>query len=154
MTCGKGTMLPNIAASQALQWYAPGDVPATEEQISADWVRVAAINSGYLAKRYFSPEGLYLMPSEIDMQAEKAIMAVDADLTGELPYYASLPDSVQLALIDLGYSLGVHRLLAEFPKLMAAVKARNWPLAAAESKRPQLSITRNEWTAAQIRMAK
>jgi GH24 family phage-related lysozyme (muramidase) len=154
MTVGIGTMLPNLAASQELNWYRPGEYPATPEDIAADWARVAAINVGYSAQHYHSIDGLYMLQADILFRAENDVRHFDNALAGNLPWYYLLPDSVKMAMLDIAYNVGEQGILKGFPKMLAALQAHNWPLAAVESKRPQLSIARNDWTANQIRMAR
>jgi GH24 family phage-related lysozyme (muramidase) len=149
LTVGKGTMLPTLEASQALQWYMPGEVPATPDQIRLDWNRVFMLPKGYAAAHYHDPAGPYLLDSEIDMQAEVAAMRMSNRLS-QLPWFDALPDPAKLALMDMSYNLGYAGLLDKFPKMMAAVKSHDWPTAIEECNRPQLSATRNSWTRSQF----
>lgn len=68
------------------------------------------------------------------------------------PDYATYPASVQAALDDMALNLGPG-FAKTWPRFSAAVKSRNWRVAAMECRRPQVGDARNAWTKAQFLQA-
>jgi len=69
--------------------------------------------------------------SEADMMFENDLKGIVAACETNVPGFADLDETRKLVLADMAYNLGLHGLL-EFKKMLAAVKAKNWPQAAAE----------------------
>lgn len=143
-TTGEGLMLPSVDESIKLGWMA-GERPATSDEIRADWNRVMALPAGKKASYYRTDSSLLLLDSEIAMRAKIAVDAVDAELIQAFKDFYTYPPSAKLAMMDMGYSLGVPGLLHKFPEMVLAIFAKNWIGAAMQSKRPQLSVQRNLW---------
>ncbi|MGD9536649.1 MAG: hypothetical protein AB7P52_13475 [Alphaproteobacteria bacterium] len=67
--------------------------------------------------------------------------------------FDDLPQSVQVALFDMGYNLGWAYINGVWKKLKRALQERDWVEAARESHRRQVSVQRNAETAQLIRRA-
>lgn len=55
-----------------------------------------------------------------------------SDLNHHLPWFVSLPETVQHALIDMTINMGIVRLL-EFRNMLGAIQAGNWEAARREA---------------------
>lgn len=63
------------------------------------------------------------------------------------------PRPAQIGLIDMAYSLGAAGLFLKYPKFCAAVDRLDWPAAADESRRANVSDSRNDDLAAMFSAA-
>ena len=59
------------------------------------------------------------------------------------PEFGTYPTTVQMGILDLAYTLGPTGTRDKYKDFTAAVRRRNWKLAAKESDRPQVPSTRN-----------
>lgn len=125
-----------------------------QDEAEADWTTIKSMLAGRVAAYYAAYTKLRITERAIDALFER-------DCDGWLFWCCKLikgfedfPQPAQLALLDMAYNLGgdalVHR---KWPRLMAAVRARNWAVCAIESNRPQLSSARNDWTRQQFMAA-
>ena len=87
-----------------------------------------------------------MAPADIDALLDSDIQQFEAQLRQKIPNWDELPPTVQEALFDMGFNLGIGGLL-EFKRLLAAVAAADWTTAAAESHRMGISDERNQETA-------
>lgn len=83
------------------------------------------------------------------------VQTTETGLRGLYSGYDSFPEHAKVALVDMGFNLGVPRLTHEFPKFNAAVNNKDWNTAATESHRTlhQNGDQRNKDTAAQLQQA-
>ena len=63
---------------------------------------------------------------------ENDLRWVKGELIQRVPWFEQIDVVRQSVLINMAFNMGVPRLLAKNPKMLAAMKAKNWPLAAAE----------------------
>lgn len=145
VTVGVGTMLPTPQAAAALPFQVAGAAAETSA-IAAEFHRVAALPAGHLPAFYGQSGSPHLTMNGIDDLLRSVLVGFDTDLQQRLPHYDLLPDRAKLALLDMAYNLGVAGLLHGYPRLIAAVAARNWPAAAADCLRHGISSERNSWT--------
>ncbi len=139
VTCGVGHLI--YSAKEAGQIF---DTGATAE---LEWNTVKSAPRGMVADRYAPLTTSRLSDEQIDALVDSDAESSKSHLTAILPLYRVLPEPAQLGLLDMAFNCGPTRLVNGFPKMIAALKAGNWKLAAAESHRPQVSASRNEWTA-------
>jgi hypothetical protein len=59
------------------------------------------------------------------------------------PKYDLYPLPAQLALMDMGFNLGVSGLKSTWPKLNQAIDAQDWKAASVSCYRPQVNAVRN-----------
>jgi len=154
VTVGIGRMLPTRAAAQELPFVVRGSsMPATPEQIAKEWETVFAQPKGKLASFYANCTVLDLPNAAIDVDFAKSITSFTATLRQRFPKLDSLPDSAQLGLLDMLYSMGAHELFAGFPHFCAAVDSEDWLACAQECRRGGVSDKRNDDCAALFKSA-
>ena len=149
VTVGVGLMLPNAEAAQALP-FLQGTLPATAEEIAANYARVDGMTMGRAAAFYKTPDSLELSHQTIDAKLLSVLQGFEADLRAEFANYDSFPDPIKLALLDMIYNLGANGLLKGFPHLISAIKNGNWSLAADHCTRRGPAPARNNWTRQQF----
>lgn len=149
VTVGVGLMLPDAAAAEALGFLA-GDRTATPEEIAAEFARVSGLTKGKLAKFYLQRGGLRLTQELIESKLRDTLAGFEGYLRNNIRQYDTLPDAAKVALLDMIYNLGPGKLFAEYPRLIAAVDARDWKLAAQHSARRGPPPARNDWTRQQF----
>lgn len=156
VTVGVGKMLPTLQAALALPFQidAPGEA-ATPEEITVDWNRIMALPFGqnYAAHFYRAATSVFLSDAEITALLVQVLSTCDTELAVDYPDYASLPDCVKTALLDMDYNLGDAKLRKTYPHFDAAVDSRDWLTAAANCHRNGISAARNDWTVRQFQQA-
>ncbi len=155
VTCGCGHMLPSAEAACALPWL--WDIHKTvagPESIASEYARVKAMSAGKVASLY-KPRvaSLYLTEESIDALLDADVAAKYAELEAAIFGFSAYPECVQCGLLDIAFNCGVAGIIHGFPKLVEHVKHADWEGAAQESRRPEVSPERNEWTAAMFREA-
>lgn len=138
VTVGVGFMLPNEAAVRQYTW-----MPSTVAALT-DYRRVKVAEKGHRASYYAPLCGAWMsepvMRAIFRLRISELRQALSRDWQLE-----QLPTSVQLALVDMGYNLGVAGL-SRYVQLSAAVRARDWQTAAAECYRRGIGDKRNNAT--------
>ena len=157
VTVGVGTMLASVAEAQALGFVVrKTGKPATAAEIADDYASVQKQYRTTPNKNATSYQtALDLPQSEIDrvlkVRAERSAHQLAARYAGWDKY----PAKVKRALIDLRYNMNDN--LNKFVTFQTAIEkaaqtnaAADWQAAAAASRRPQVSGTRNQWTSDMI----
>ena len=148
VTVGIGLLLRDANEAKKLPFVIKGtNKPAHQKHIENAFNKVknSAI-SGQAGAAAFEP----LTNIEISL-AEATIRALNAmdDFLRQLtsskffPEFSTYPTTVQRGILDLAYTLGPTGTRDKYKDFTAAVRRRNWKLAAKESDRPQVSSTRN-----------
>jgi GH24 family phage-related lysozyme (muramidase) len=145
VTIGVGHALENADLACRLNWAVNG-APANSQQVQDDFGKVAAAAKGAKASTYAPLTSCRLAPADIAALLDSDIQQFEAQLRQKIPNWDGLPPTVQEALFDMGFNLGIGGLL-EFKRLLAAVAAADWTTAAAESHRMGISDERNQETA-------
>ncbi|HHZ19091.1 MAG TPA: hypothetical protein GX391_01045 [Firmicutes bacterium] len=100
---------------------------------------------------------LRLSSEDIDLLFKEDIRSREAELRRRLSEkainYDELPPEVQLAIFDMAYNLRVDGLLQKFPRILTAVKDRNYWKAANECNRLGIPARRNQMTKKLLRQA-
>ncbi|MDG4860312.1 hypothetical protein P8605_19500, partial [Streptomyces sp. T-3] len=139
VTVGAGHMLPSSDAALAVDLLRNSDdKPATDAEKRADFDSVAQRVKGKAASLYKQYTQLYLTPDAIEALLRDDLGRVLAGLRRRLPDWDQYPVAAQEALMDMAFNLGETKLFELFPKFLAAVRAKDWRSAAAESKRTEL----------------
>lgn len=139
-TCGIGHRVSSFAAALEL--------PFRPRIAAREWAVLMAAPAGMRAAAYAIDTLGRLSNTDIDMLLDQDLQAAEAELRTHLPEFDSYPDGVQAAVLDMGFNLGVPRLIIEFPHLVCAVKARDWAMCAQQCQRRGISDQRNAETAA------
>ena len=134
VTVGIGHMIPTSEAATKLEFSgAPAGV------IAFEWRRVASMPPGRLAQFYRHRGQPIMSDAEIDRIFVTDIKSFLGHLRTIVPDYDKLPNSVQLALLDMIYTLGPTGFSA-YKKMLAHIRMRNWKVAAAECERGGISV--------------
>lgn len=149
VTVGVGVMLPDAASATGLPFRTAGRV-ATVEEIRAEFARVSGMPAGRAAAFYRCIREMELEQAAIDSRLRIVLQGFEGNLRSALAEYASLPDAVKMALLDMAYNLGPAGLLKGYPRMIEAVEQGAWAQAAAACLRRGPSAERNAWTRQQF----
>jgi GH24 family phage-related lysozyme (muramidase) len=107
------------------------------------------------AKHYKNLAGasnIFMPQQEIDRLLDRHIDEFDQQLKriftvahGYKREFDGFPENVRLALFDMIFNLGATNFPFGWPSLVRALKVENWQDAAKQSRRPQLSASRNQY---------
>lgn len=145
VTAGVGHLVATAEDACALGFVIDGQ-PASEAAVRRDYAAVAAAPPGMVASAYEHLTVCRLPDAVTDMIRDADIAAKYSDVSRALPYFPELPAPAREALLDICFNCGLAGLL-KFRRLLAAVEARDWPTAAVESHRRDVSGERNRETA-------
>ena len=148
VTVGVGTLLPNADAAADLAFrHRDTDTLASRAEIRAEYDVIHALESGQdFGASYYAPfTTLYLPDAEIEPLVYEHMRGDFDALLRVFPYFGNYPQSVQVALWDMSYNLGVGGLSRKFPKFCRAIRDEDWEEAATESHREGIADERNEF---------
>ena len=151
VTVGIGHAIPSVDDAVQLTWIVGGRA-ATSDEVRAGWATVEAAQLGLVAVAYAPLSPCRMANEAIDSLAGTDVDRFAGQIAAALPKWTRYPSSVQSALFDMAFNLGVGGLL-KFHKLLAACDAGDWATAAAECHRKGIGDSRNEATAALFRQA-
>lgn len=120
VTCGVGLMLPTTAAAAALPFQIMvngAEMPATEDQIVADFIRVRGLPPGRLGKFYEYETSVFLADDEIDSLLRRVVESNDSLLGKFYKTYYAWPEAAKLAILDMCYNLGAQHLESTYPTM-------------------------------------
>ena len=144
VTVGIGFMLPNVAEAQKLPFVNRAtNQKATAQEIKTDYESVAKQAKGMIASRYKPFTKLDLPSADIRPLFDAKFESFKAKVVKEFPDFESYPLSVQAALMDMAFNLGMPGLPNKFPSFTRAIKARDFQTAAKESHRRGIQESRN-----------
>src|SRR6185295_93304 len=127
--------------------------PATESQKRAAWANVHGCPPGRREMYYANATTVRMLDADIDALAVSRLE--HEFLPGLRKLYEGfddLPHSAQSALVDMIFNLGVAGL-AKFHHLQAAVRLRDWQLAALSCHVSTCRKERNDWRAEMLAKA-
>lgn len=122
--------------------HTDGIAPASPAEIIDEWLRVRRLSIGPHQRHLAS---LFLPVTERQKLLDADLNRDTAVLRSEILGFDTLPDAARLGLYDVAYNQGSLR---KWPKLLSAVAARNWGLAASECVREGIGEQRNKDTMA------
>ena len=144
VTVGVGNALSSAAEAQKLGFVNRAtQKTATKEEIKSDYDAVKKQSKGSKASAYKQHTKLDLPTADIDTLLDTRIEGFKTSLKLKFPSFGTYPLTVQFALLDMAFNLGITGLLTKFPSFTKAIKAEDWEKAGKESNRPQLSAQRN-----------
>ena len=144
-TVGVGNMLPTAESACKLPFrILSNDGRANINLITDEYELIRSKEWGKVANYYRQFCHLYLPESDIDELLDDRVDEFEIRLRTDFLDFETYPENVQLALFDMAFNLGNDGLMKKFPKFCNAIKSKNWPEAAIQSRRPQLSVKRNE----------
>ncbi len=149
VTVGVGNYLPNVDAAQALDFVnTDTHQNASTVEIAIDYNNVSKQVGAKRADYYKQFCKLELPQDKIDILFNSRVSEFVASLNKSYPDYNTYPESVQLAMLDMAFNLGVGGLKTKWPKLNAAIAAQDWTNAATCCIRPGGQQSRNDATVA------
>lgn len=135
VTCGVGLLIDPIEMALALPWVRLSDgAPASEAEVREEWTRIkrephlnrdGAGAARKLCKLRLTPEGVRLATLAA---LERMLGALVLDFAD----WEEWPGDAQFAVLLLVWAVGTD-LPRKWPKLTAALRARDWATAAVES---------------------
>jgi GH24 family phage-related lysozyme (muramidase) len=144
VTIGIGHAMQTAADAQQLTWSVDGR-PATAVEIQGDYAGIGAAQKGLAAKGYASLTQCRMADADIDALVSSDVEKFETSLAAALPNWNSYPAPAQAALFDMAFNLGLGGL-KKFPRLLAAVDAGQWDVAAAQCHRQGIAEIRNQQT--------
>ena len=149
VTVGIGHLLPDAAAAKALPFVRGGtNTAATQREIEEafDAVKGATHLTGKAATEFRPLTTLELPSTEIEELLKSDVDTKLAELkaTKEFRDYETYPPTAKFGLLDMAFTLGVAKTKRIFDDFTAAVRRRDWMLAAHESQRRQPKKERND----------
>lgn len=128
--------------------------PATLQQKQVEYDSVAKLPWGqrYGAFSFKKHTSLVMKDSDIELLLNKHIDSFYKELVviytktnGYTENFDSFHKNIQLALFDMIFNLGAHKIVHTFPNFNVALKAGDWKRAGVESNRPDVSPARNQY---------
>jgi len=148
VTVGVGKMLPSPADACMLP-FRNDRGGAWDDEVVADYRRVAGMKPGMVAAAYYVEGCVTLAPADISALLMKTVTDFDVALHGLFVGFDDFPEPAKVALLDMIYNLGLHGLTA-YRNLRSAIASWTWTEAAAECHRRGPSQARNDWTMEQF----
>lgn len=158
ITIGIGHLLSTPEMAEVLpftrtaHFHAHGDDITKEVGISTGEI-IGAFNA-YKKDSSDVPD-MHISNDAVINQCISDVQEKESGLRGLYSDFDNFPEHAKVALVDMGFNLGIPRLKNEFPKFNAAVRAKDWNTAAIESHRNlnQRGDIRNKDTAEQFLQA-
>jgi len=144
VTVGIGNLISNAAYACTLSFVnRTTSKAATRQEITADFDAVSKQPRGLAAPKYRPFTALDMPSPAIDLLFQGRVQEFQRLLKIQYPQYDSYPQSAQLALLDMGFNLGVSGLKNTWPKLNQAIDKQDWKSASTNCFRPQVNAVRN-----------
>lgn len=118
-----------------------GDTDTEEQSLTADQIKTAF--NRYKDDSNYSIGQFHISNDSVIGQSIKDVQTTETGLRGLYSDYDDFSESRKMALIDMGFNLGVSKLATDFPKFNDAVNRGDWSTAAAESHRAGLDDSKN-----------
>lgn len=129
--------------------------PATAGEIVNDILAVRSLRPGLLASIYGKVTTCRMADDDIIALFNERWAATEGQLAALLGRpIGDLPLPAQMAIMDMAFNMGPHRLFDPlprgFPHFIAAFKARDWATCAEQCQRQGVQQSRNDWTRQQF----
>lgn len=145
-TVGVGHLIKNVIEAQTLAFYTSKGTKATTAEIKADYDAVMKQPANRLASFYKRFTSLKMKKADIDKLTDKHIDSFYKELKQIYTDFDKFPASAKYALFDIIFNVGMTDLKNNWPNMNAAIKAKDWAKAAANSNRkPPVSAARNTY---------
>ncbi|MET1257381.1 glycoside hydrolase family protein [Aliikangiella maris] len=146
VTVGVGHLIKDLASAQKLNFKKSNNMPASKDEIKADYEAVKKQPKNRLASFYKKQAKLNLSDLDINTLTNKHIDSFESELKRIFPDFTTYPIEVRLALFDIIFNVGMTDLNNKWSGLKKAVKAKDWSEAAKESNRKSpISAERNKY---------
>lgn len=160
VTVGVGHLVKNRSAvASIVLCKTKNNVPAKiatlkekQEEYDAVVKSVSRNYDSYKASYYDKKTRLVMTKEDIDDLLDKHILSFYKELcriytkkNGYFDEFDGFPQNAQLALFDMIFNLGAHKLVKQFKNFDKALKAKGWKKAAKESNRSDIGPDRNNY---------
>ena len=146
VTVGVGHLLKDLASAQKLRFKKRNNMPASKDEIKADYEAVKMQPKNRLAPFYKRHAKLKLSELDINTLTNSHIDTFEGELKGIFSDFFTYPSEVRFALFDIIFNVGMTSLNNKWPNLKKAVKAKDWSASAKESNRKApISTERNKY---------
>jgi len=156
VTIGVGHLITNRTAVTTLTLYTLKNnlpnVAATLKEKQDEYDTIAKQKKNYKASWYKQHCKLVMKDLDINTQRKKHITTFYTELCGLYKKtkgyttdFDSMPESVQKALFDMIFNLGLTKLSTTFTKFNSAIKQEKWDEAAKQCNRPDVNAARNTY---------
>lgn len=146
VTVGVGHLLKGLASAQKLSFRKNNNMPASKDEIKADYEEVKKQPKNRLASFYKKHVKLKISEMDINTLTNKHIDSFEAELKRIFPDFSMYQSEVRLALFDIIFNVGMTDLNNNWPNFKKAVKAKNWSTASKESNRKApIAAERNKY---------
>ncbi len=146
VTVGVGHLLKDLASAQKLNFKKSNSIPATKNDIKADYEAVKKQPKNRFASFYKKYVKLKLLDANINTLTNKHIDSFEGELKRIFSDFSTYPSEVKFALFDIIFNVGMTDLNNKWPSFIKAVKLKDWTIAAKESNRkPPISAERNKY---------
>lgn len=138
VTVGVGHLLRNAGEAKQLFFVRSGTgIRATAAEIDRAFNAVARarFGSNVDAQSFRNLTQIELTSGEIDNIYKSDVAVFHTAVKGLFPDFLTYPEIAKRAIVDLPFTMGVRRFTIRFKDFPAAVKNRNWKVAAVESER-------------------
>lgn len=145
VTVGVGQLLKAKSDAAKLGFVKrEGGKKASKAEIEQDWANVKKQTKGKKASAYKQHTKLDLPNTVITSLLDKRLGEFESGIKGIYPKFNKLPDPVKEGLMDIAYNTGIGGL-KKFKKLKVAIDDGDYEAAAKETKRGQVSASRNKY---------
>jgi GH24 family phage-related lysozyme (muramidase) len=151
VTVGIGHKIENESEATRVKFLKTDGIPASPEEIKAEYIRVKSATIGRNANFYEVFTRLHISEAEIIRLTDNHLNNFYRQLKELFPEFDDYPKNIRFALFDMIYNLGKGGLRDKFPKFGKAVRNRNWSEAANESSRTGIGDRRNQYVAGLLR---
>jgi GH24 family phage-related lysozyme (muramidase) len=146
VTVGVGHLLKDLASAQKLGFTKSNNMPASKDEIKADYEAVKKQPKNRLASFYKKYVKIELSDADMNTLTNKHIDSFESELNIIFSDFSTYPSEARLALFDIIFNVGMTNLNNKWPGLKKAVKAKDWTEAAKESNRKApISVERNKY---------
>lgn len=114
-------------------WWKAVDVLATAEEVAREW--------DWVKRRQLLRGRLFLSYEETDVILLDDLAVFEKRMGETFPDQSTYPQPALVALYDIIFNCGSFE---KWPRLVAAVRSKDWKTAAAQSNRPEVSAQRNK----------
>jgi GH24 family phage-related lysozyme (muramidase) len=146
VTCGVGHLLATAHDAELIKWtglFTPGAA-------TAEWTHLKS-TPGLTVQQCEECTRLRMSDAVMDDLLDNDIGDKQGDLLLYVPDVMDFPAPARQVLLDFSFNVGASRLKAPaprgWPSMMAAIRARDWAKAAAESARNGIQQARNDYAA-------
>lgn len=131
VTTAIGVLVDPVSAAIHLPWVRPDGSPASHSEIVSEWSKVKARQDMKLrgGGAYKGVTTLRLTDEGVRQVTQTVLERMDRQLSARFPAYADWPADAQLATLSMAWACGAA---FRFPRLEAALKARDFLTAAVE----------------------